>query len=154
MRRWVQFSLRGFLIAVTVACLLLGWKVERARRRGRSVDVIAEHGCEVRYYLGSSVFTVGKGHNPFDHFWADFRAVSVSIFFAEAAWSKQDRAALNCDVISHVHEIDNVDHLAYGIPNLEPDEVPMGYELTMEKRKQFLEKVFPHLSAELSLPGF
>lgn len=36
-RRWLQFSLRSFLIVVTVGCLWLGWNVERATRRGREV---------------------------------------------------------------------------------------------------------------------
>ena len=40
--RWFQFSLRGFLIAVTVLTVALGWTVEQAHRRGRAIQAIVD----------------------------------------------------------------------------------------------------------------
>lgn len=39
-RRWLQFSFRGFLIALTIGCLWLGWQVERAREQREAVKAI------------------------------------------------------------------------------------------------------------------
>jgi hypothetical protein len=82
-RRWLQFSLRGFLIVVTVFAVWLGWNVERARRRGRTIDAIVQGGGTVFYDEegdDNDVFL----HNLFDgeytaHFWADLRRVPVDV---------------------------------------------------------------------------
>jgi len=39
-RRWFQFSLRSFLIVVTVFAVWLGWKVDRARKQREAVRAI------------------------------------------------------------------------------------------------------------------
>jgi hypothetical protein len=39
-RRWLQFSLRGFIVVLTIGCLWLGWKVEGARRQREAVAEI------------------------------------------------------------------------------------------------------------------
>jgi hypothetical protein len=39
-RRWLQFSLRGFIVVLTIGCIWLGWKVERARRQHDAVRAI------------------------------------------------------------------------------------------------------------------
>lgn len=39
-RRWFQFSLRGFLVAVTAFAVWFGWKVERARRNREAIEAI------------------------------------------------------------------------------------------------------------------
>lgn len=48
-RRWLQFSLRSFLIVLTIGCLWLGWKVERARRQRETVKAIEASGGWVHY---------------------------------------------------------------------------------------------------------
>lgn len=41
-RRWLQFSLRGFLVVLTIGCVWLGWKGERAHKRGEGIDAISD----------------------------------------------------------------------------------------------------------------
>jgi hypothetical protein len=48
-RRFLQFSLRGFLIAVTLLTIALGWKVDRARRRERAIQAIVDEYGQVRH---------------------------------------------------------------------------------------------------------
>ena len=48
-RRWLQFSLRGFLIALTALAVWLGWKAERARRQREAVAAIKAIGGIVQY---------------------------------------------------------------------------------------------------------
>jgi hypothetical protein len=48
-RRFLQFSLRTFLILLTVGCIWLGWKVERARRQREAVKAIEAIGGVVQY---------------------------------------------------------------------------------------------------------
>ncbi len=48
-RRWLQFSLRTFLIVLTVGCLWLGSKVERARKQREAVEAIEAVGGVVQY---------------------------------------------------------------------------------------------------------
>lgn len=43
-RRRLQFSLRGFLITVTVGCIWLGWKVETDRRQRVAINAIKAMG--------------------------------------------------------------------------------------------------------------
>lgn len=43
-RPWLQFSLRGFLIALTVSCVWLATKVEKARKRGRAINAVLQSG--------------------------------------------------------------------------------------------------------------
>ncbi len=52
-RRWLQFSLRSVLIAVTIIAILLGWKTKRVRDQVAAVDKIRALGGTVRY-----------GHDP------------------------------------------------------------------------------------------
>ena len=48
-RRWFQFSLRGFLVVLTIGCLWLGWKVERAQSQREAVAKIESVGAIVYY---------------------------------------------------------------------------------------------------------
>ena len=48
-RRWLQFSLRGFLAVLTIGCLWLGWKVERAREKREAVKAIEAMGGAVHF---------------------------------------------------------------------------------------------------------
>lgn len=41
-RRWFQFSLRGFLVALTVFAVWLGWQVDRARQQREAIKAIAK----------------------------------------------------------------------------------------------------------------
>lgn len=48
-RRWLRFSLRGLLVAVTLVCIWLGWNVERKRRQQELISAIQELGGVVAY---------------------------------------------------------------------------------------------------------
>ena len=48
-RRWYQFSLRAFLIAVFVFAVVCGWLVLKARQQERAVAAIRAAGAEVGY---------------------------------------------------------------------------------------------------------
>src|SRR4051794_35850957 len=46
-RRWLQFSLRTFLVAISVLCVWLGIKVNAARRQKAAVAAIIKSGGEL-----------------------------------------------------------------------------------------------------------
>jgi len=48
-RRWLQFSLRGFLVVLSIGCLWLGWKVDRAHKQRDAVETIEAIGGIVVY---------------------------------------------------------------------------------------------------------
>lgn len=76
-RRWLQFSLRGLIVMLTIGCLWLGWKVEKARRRGRAINAVIEAGGEV-FYLGS---TQERIQSQDEHFTMDLAGRPVAVFF-------------------------------------------------------------------------
>lgn len=83
-RRFLQFSLRGLLVALTGLCLLGGWTIERARRRGEAIDKIVSMGGDIWYpdyepyiYLQGSYLS-GKPEHV-EHFWPDLRSVPVYV---------------------------------------------------------------------------
>lgn len=49
LRRWLQFSLRGFLIALTLGCIWLGREVNKAANQKRTVAAIEAVCGDVRY---------------------------------------------------------------------------------------------------------
>ena len=80
-RRWFQFSLRGFLIAVTLLAVWLGWTVQRARKRGAAIDFIVKAGGTVGYgHETQDIFLRDlKGHEHVEHFWPDVKRLPVQI---------------------------------------------------------------------------
>ena len=48
-RRYFQFSMRGFLVAVTVFAVWLGWNVEQAKRQREGVVELRAAGAQVFY---------------------------------------------------------------------------------------------------------
>src|SRR5262245_17910828 len=48
-RRWLRFSLRTLLLALTLACVALGWWVHKAERQRRAVAAIRAAGGYVEY---------------------------------------------------------------------------------------------------------
>lgn len=68
-----QFSLKAFLVTLTVGCLWLGWRVELARRRERSIDAVAREAL-VKCRDSAEFLVPGA-----DHFWLDWDCVPVSI---------------------------------------------------------------------------
>jgi hypothetical protein len=48
-RRWLQFSLRGFLVVLTAGCLFSGWAVDRAQKQRAAVEAIEAVGGVVLY---------------------------------------------------------------------------------------------------------
>jgi len=84
MRRRFQFSLRALLVALTVACVWLGWKVERARSRGRAIDAIVAGGGTIDYGENSEI-SLHRYLSHEDHFWHDLRRIPVRLFLDETA---------------------------------------------------------------------
>jgi hypothetical protein len=48
-RRWLQFSLRGFLVAMTLFAVWLGWVAERAMRQKEAVALLEAWGARIEY---------------------------------------------------------------------------------------------------------
>jgi hypothetical protein len=96
-RRWLQFSLKAFLVVMTVGCVWLGWKVERARRRGRAIDAIVAAGRPVLYMDAPDDHI--HPSRSIDHFWPDLRGSRVRIFLA---------VPLNSTLASQISQIDGV----------------------------------------------
>jgi hypothetical protein len=48
-RRWFRFSLRTFLVIVTLICVWLGWKINEARKQKQAVEAIQANGGTVLY---------------------------------------------------------------------------------------------------------
>jgi hypothetical protein len=48
-RRWLRFSLRTFLLSVTVLCVWLGMRVNQARRQKDAVAVLRDRGATIYY---------------------------------------------------------------------------------------------------------
>lgn len=86
-----QFSLRALLVALTVGCLGLGWKVEQARQRERAIDAIVSDGHFVGYENGRGPSFLQGVRSPVgNHFWLDLKTTPVSIaLLRDAAPSPQ-----------------------------------------------------------------
>lgn len=88
MNRRFQFSLRMLLFALTVASLWLGWKVDRAQRRGQAIDAIIKLGCSAGYVNGEEVVLALSRDERCDHLWLDLKSTPVVInLMEEDAWS-------------------------------------------------------------------
>ncbi|HWB11055.1 MAG TPA: hypothetical protein VG826_17635 [Pirellulales bacterium] len=75
--RWLQISLRGFLIVLTASCVWLGWRAERARKRERAINALVDAGGGVSYAdRGMFLSPYTDRH---DHFWLDMLEASVMI---------------------------------------------------------------------------
>jgi hypothetical protein len=48
-QRWWRFSLRAFLIVVTLVCIWVGWQANRARRQGEAVQEVQRLGGVVHF---------------------------------------------------------------------------------------------------------
>ncbi len=48
-RRYLQFSLRTFLVLLTLVCVWFGWQVNRANQRRQAVAWVLEMGGSVQY---------------------------------------------------------------------------------------------------------
>ncbi len=48
-RRWLRFSLRTFLIVLTILCVWLGWYLHRVEQQRAAVRWVRENGGAVRY---------------------------------------------------------------------------------------------------------
>ena len=97
-RRWLQFSLRGFLVVLTIGCLWLGWKVEKARRRGRAIDAVMAAGGRAFYRNSTAIQTRDN------HFWLDLVGDRLAIFLRRPL-------TLNKTLGSHLSDIYGIDRL-------------------------------------------
>lgn len=87
MSRRFQFSLKAFLVVLTMGCLWLGWKVERARRQGDALDALARANCSAWYLDGSEMGVGVPPHEKSDHFWHDFTATPVHVILSDDVWT-------------------------------------------------------------------
>jgi hypothetical protein len=101
-RRWLQFSMRRFLLLLTVGCLLPGWRVERAHKRGQAIDAIVEAGGEVRF----GRICPPPNYRP-DHFWLDLQGVPVHIYLREP---------IDADLAKALSQINDIYILEIGSP--------------------------------------
>jgi hypothetical protein len=99
-RRWLQFSLRGFLVVMTVGCIWLGWRVDRAQKRGRAIDAIMKAGGSGYYRAPEKPVFLSTG--PENHFWFDLTSTQVDIFLD---------MPLNAAIGSQLSRIYGINHL-------------------------------------------
>ena len=80
-RRWLQFSLRSLLVLLTIACVWLGWKVERARKRGEAIDAVVEQGGMVIYREHGAIFNGDESlQEKEQRFWLDMAGEPVNVY--------------------------------------------------------------------------
>ena len=82
-RPCLKFSLRGFLIAVAVLAICLGWIVNGARRRGLAIDAIVKAGGSVGYEEADLFLDEILNHEHIGHFWPDVKGEPVIISLNE-----------------------------------------------------------------------
>ena len=83
-RRWLQFSLRGFIVVLTIGCVWLGWKIEKAHKRGQAIDALVSAGgivyCYRHYQTPGMPNSAGRFRNlQLARPWADFRGYRVRV---------------------------------------------------------------------------
>jgi Leucine-rich repeat (LRR) protein len=74
MRSWLQISLRGMFVAITLLCVALGWFVWQARQQREAVNWVQSHGGQVAYEYQLSetnfiVHGVWRDADPFAPTW-------------------------------------------------------------------------------------
>jgi len=55
-RRWLRFSLRSFVIVLTIMCVWIGWYVYRVQQQREAVRWVEENGGKVYYDHEASIF--------------------------------------------------------------------------------------------------
>src|SRR5262245_18603147 len=106
-RRWLRFSLRTLLVAMTILCVWLGLKVNAARRQREAVAAIAKSGAIIRYdyemiSVPGSPNTLGYNPNaaPPGPAWLrgflgeDFFCDVIGIFFPGSTITESDLSQL------------------------------------------------------------
>ncbi|HXT57305.1 MAG TPA: hypothetical protein VN699_01670 [Pirellulales bacterium] len=107
-RRWLQFSLRTFLVAVTIGCVWLGWTVERARRRSQAIDTIVNEGGALVYDDDDELTFVPPGA-PKSHFWLDLKGIPIKIVINETVNATLGLNLARVDNIQELTLVDSVD---------------------------------------------
>lgn len=113
LRRWLRFSLRGLLIAVTLLCVWLGWHVDRSNRQKDAAAAIRMAGGETyQYGRISHRFGIGGGLSGtrramiqrwFNrHFFYEVKAVSL--------WDARDLSA----AVAELHKLPDLEALWVG----------------------------------------
>ena len=103
--RWLRFRRRGFVALLTMSCLMLGWKIDLAQRRGRAIDAIL--GLDTRAVIlyknrRELIPIVNFEDTPSDtHFWLDLKDTPVQV--QVQTFNPEVGAAL-----SLIHSIDTI----------------------------------------------
>ena len=134
MPRRFQFSLRALLVALTVACLWLGWKVERARRRGEAIDMVVKCGCAIDYLDDSGPSLHPEVLVGPHHFWHDLKGSPVCIRLNANAWSGDHLAPAISSPLSRIDGIRLIELIVRDGRRRVGDE---------KKRMAFLRRKFP-----------
>lgn len=64
-RRWFRFSLRTLFVALTIACLWLGFEVTQARRQRAAVQELEKLGAYITYDVADPTMQYEGGVSPF-----------------------------------------------------------------------------------------
>jgi hypothetical protein len=104
-RRWLQFSLRGFLAVVTIVCLWLGWKAENARKRGQAIDAILKAGGSVQYGEHGEDLFIGPYTEVPNHFWLDLLGVPAMVILDSGSghFGAYETHLSNVSGLEHLH---------------------------------------------------
>jgi hypothetical protein len=120
-RRWFRFSLRTFLVFVTLFCIWAAWWMHSARRQKQAVDAIREYGGWVYYdYEFDSATRPNRVHSgsPWptwvvDAFGVDMlhNVVEVNLVYSYDSGKREDGRNASDEIIPHLEGIPNLRRL-------------------------------------------
>jgi hypothetical protein len=116
--RWLQFSLRAFLVALTICCVWLGWQAERANRQKKLVDAIERRGGQAIYDCDSSANITSppssRTSGIFEQILGrDFLHTVVEVNFAFSLRPHEGQ------IFNYAHMSDDVVPLLIGLPGIQ-----------------------------------
>jgi hypothetical protein len=91
-RRWLQFSLRGFLIVVTIGCVLLVWKIEPEVRLREAMKAIEAKGGQFIYVVdeADATHTYRKQWVAYDFEIKEPKGLPIGLMLHEMTVSRDD----------------------------------------------------------------
>lgn len=91
-RRWLQFSLRSFLVVVTIGCVFLVWRVEPDLRRREAIKAIGAKGGQFIYIVDKddATYTYRKQWVSYDFEIKEPKGPPIGLFLHETTLSRDD----------------------------------------------------------------
>jgi len=81
--RWLRFRRRGFVVLLTISCLMFGWQIDRAERPGRAINAVfaLDKKAIILYNNGGELIPiVGFEDMPSKtHFWLDLKNTPIHV---------------------------------------------------------------------------